>query len=84
MNKARFEENYNLISRHLVKFADDGDSDSLMCRFGELMIEFEELHFKIKSAESYGNIMYQLLVKEHNNREKSSSTIDVPNQVEKK
>jgi hypothetical protein len=68
ISKERYEESEELIRRHLAPFHKDKDVNSLSCRFGELMQEYEELQWKLRSSESYGRIMYDLLVKEKNRK----------------
>lgn len=43
LDPKRLKESEDLLRRHLVTFADDGDDDSLFVRFGEFMLEMERL-----------------------------------------
>lgn len=53
----RFEENYNLIRKYLVKCHTDKDGDSLFCRFSELMQHVEDLEGDVRSWKSVADII---------------------------
>ena len=46
----RSEESYDLIRKHLVTLADDGDADSLWCRFHEIINRYRDLEMSSEAT----------------------------------
>jgi len=46
----RSMESIQLIREHLVTFADDGDEDSLFCRFGDILNRVDDLEHKLEGT----------------------------------
>jgi len=57
LSEERREESFDLLRKHLVRFHADKDNDSLFVRLGEIMQDFDELRFRVKSYESVLKIL---------------------------
>lgn len=53
MDHPRSEESIRLIQEHLVKVFVDGDGDSLLCRFGEILHRIEDQQVSARGTWNY-------------------------------
>ena len=63
LDKNRFEESRKMISEYLVKEHDDGDGDSLFCRFGDISQAYQDM---IRADAAF----YGFLASHNENRQK--------------